>query len=182
MSARRFRLQFTLRQMLVAVTVLAIPLSLVGWRLRVHRRQQAALEAAQAQVAELGGWFWKGNRKGEYNVELNDRNVTDRQLEALARHLRRFPGPYLDQTHDVILDLRGNPISDEGLQHLIGVRLVRLDLRNTPITDRAVPTLQELDVPFLVLIDTRMTESGVQQLRQRNAERGMPYQAYQVLF
>jgi len=168
--------------MLVVVTVLAIPLSLIGWRLRVRREQQAALEAARAQVGELGGWFWKGNVNGDYNVEFNDRNVNDRQLEAIARHLRRFPGPHLDQTHYVILDLRGNPISDEGLKHLIGVRLLELNLRNTSITDNAVPTLEELDVPCLKLSNTRMTEGGVQQLRQGNAERGMPYQAYQVLF
>ncbi len=173
MSASEFRPQFTLKQMLLAVTLLSIPLSLIGWWLHVRREQQAAIEAARAQVAELGGSFWMGNVNGDYNIELQDRNVNKRQLETLARHLRRFPGPYLDQTHYVILDLSGNPISDESLTHLIGVRLTELNVRNTPLTDNAIPVLEQLGVPYLRISDTQITDSGVQRLRQSLDDRGI---------
>jgi hypothetical protein len=160
-------LQFRVRMLLLGVLLVSIPLALVCWRLCVTRIQQHAIELARIKIAKLDGAFDKGLVDGDFYVALQNRKITDKQLIDISQDFQRFPGPWLDQRHTIVLDVSGNPITDDAVPHLVGVNFLSVNLANTRITDRSIPYLERLTLMNrLDISDTQISEAGVQRLRR----------------
>jgi len=135
--------QFSLRTLLVFVTVCAIPCSWLAVRMREAERKQAerakrlaAEDKLAKPIKDLGGMVWfkpqcvpNGDR-----VDLFDSEVTDAALE----HIRWWP--------DIkVLRLDQTQVTDAGLEHLKGLsQLQRLSLDGTQVTDAGLEHLKGL--------------------------------------
>ena len=173
---RRY-LQFSLRTLLVVMTVVGVLLSVAVKRVRNRR---AAIRA----IDELGGTYgvhisgpkWLRSRISDEKylydasrVSLGPQNqgydpqrpFTDDELERIVDHLNAFPSFHY-------LDLVGSHVTDSGLRHLHRLRnLDRLRLNHTAISDAGlehlagITTLQVID-----LTKTKVTDEGVAKLQQ----------------
>jgi hypothetical protein len=73
--------------------------------------------------------------------------------------------------HVRYLTLRDTRVTDEGLRHLNGMRLVHLDLRDTKVSDAGIAQLQGLtSLKLLRLQGTNITRTGVRSLRRSMPE------------
>jgi hypothetical protein len=186
---RRRWLRFSLRTLLILITIFAVWL---GWHMHRRREQQRVADA----VRERGGtaqpvlrdlsllsrvqapytWdndFWLSNLKVPdealqdfesvpelLGLHLADNQITDQGLSYLN-----------DRTDLLSLDLTNNPaITDAGLAHLRKMTELRqLLLRNNPqITDEGLvhlKNMQQLDL--LILFGTSVTAEGVNKLKQK---------------
>jgi len=158
--------QYSLRTLLIVVTLVAIVCALVSWRVSIVHQRKVAVESVRDEVQALDGDFNKGLVDGTFYVGLEERDVNDTILTDLAAHFRRFPGPYLDQSHDLNLHLSGNPITDAGLSTLAGLNVTVLDVSGTEISDEGVATITTFKhLRRLNITDTQVTESGLGQIR-----------------
>ena len=179
---RRRWYQFTLRTLLIAVTVAGCGLGWLGFKIRAAREQQAAI----AVIYELGGrtlYADEFDADGNYvpcaapelpgpqwlqgvlgadfyrSVQaafLSQAPITDATLEKLQG---------LSQLR--ILWLDGTPLTDAGLRH-VG-RLAKLEglrLSETPVTDAGLDHLRGLsELKWLSLVGTKVTAAGVAKLQ-----------------
>ena len=163
--------QFSLRALLIGITVGSVAL---GWYMYRWRRQQAEQRKAAAAVKELGGGtgfiLSKGDstsfvnaifesNKAENSFFLHDKHIQDDDLKIFAT---------AEATKD--LDLGYNEITDNGLVHLRNLRQLRfLDLKNNKrISDEGLKQLENLqDLEQLNLIGTKVTAAGVKELQQK---------------
>ena len=186
---RRRWLRFSLRTLLIVITLFAVWL---GWHM-YRRREQQRVAAA---VVQRGGtavpmlldlsflsvttapWklendFWLTNLKLSddelkafesvpdlIGLHLADNQITDRGLAYLK-----------GRTELRVLDLTNNPaITDAGLAHLSSMTELRqLLLRNNPqITDKGLAHLEKMEhLDILVLHGTGVTTAGGNRLKQK---------------
>ena len=172
MSGTRRPLQFQVRTLLLGVFVVSIPLALICWRLRMVTIQDRAIESARTKIATCGGVLDKGLVDGDFYVALQNRQITDEQLIDIAQDFQRFPGPWFDQRHTIVLDVSGNPITDDAIPHLLGVNFLSVNLASTLITDRSIPELERLTLmKRLNISDTQISEAGADRLRESFRDR-----------
>lgn len=143
-AARRYRLQFGLRGLLLAVALTSAGMALLNAYVRAEYEQHQFLSA----VAALGGCSFGDSE--ELLVSLQGPQITD---DALAR-LARLPGRrYVTEIVIRRSAARGNvALSDQGLQQLTKFRRLKaISITHCPgITDagivklEAVPSLQAL--------------------------------------
>ena len=170
---RRFRLQFSLRSLLIILLLVSIGMSWIGVKMHHARGQRRAVEA----ISELGGWVqyhWQIAGKTEppgpgwlrelfgvdlfanvAQVSLKETAATDADLE----HLDDLP-------HLAILDLADTQITDAGLEHLGRLNaLAVLHLSGTGITDAGLEDVRDLsNLQELMLIETHVTDAGMEHL------------------
>ena len=160
-------MQFRLRTLLLAVTIIAV---LLGWRLHVWRaeqdQQRKAMAEIQARGAETSVTFdsWAeaialGGRKAENFVSFDIIQLTNDDLKLLE---------HAPLTRSLVVV--GSQITDEGLAHLKNLkRLEFLDLKkNKGLTDAGLIHLEELtNLKELILIGTQVTPAGIQKLQQK---------------
>jgi Leucine-rich repeat (LRR) protein len=188
---RRSRFRFSLRTLLIALTIFAC---LVGWNMHRRHEQQRALAAVQQlggttqQVlvdlslpSRIGAVWTQENSLWLANLQLTDEDLDRVPLEAMHtlrgfhaadnrltdRSLARLAG----RSELESLDLTNNPdITDEGLAQLKNLRgLKQLMLRNNPrITDAGLIHLESLqNLDLLILIGTSVTPTGGKQLQSK---------------
>ena len=138
---RRRWFRFSMRTLLIVVTVLSVPLGWIGWRLGQERREQATI----AWVEEMGGYVygqsWFSGRVRQ--VYLKDTQVSD--LSPLVE-LKNLEAIFFYRTK--VNDL--SPLSE--LKNLEG-----LSLYNTPVSDMS--TLSELNnLEWLWFINTQVSD------------------------
>ena len=163
--------QFSLRGLLITVTLCAIACSWLGVRLR-HAKQQ---REAAAEIEKLGGkisWSepsgteWERSLLGDdffqdvEFVDLQHTRVTDEDLVCLKpmRHLK-------------CVNLCWTTITDDGLQHLNGLeQLEYLYLSWTCVTDAGLERLKGIRKLRVLHIDslTEVTGAGLENLKQLN--------------
>jgi hypothetical protein len=159
-------MQFSIRGLLVLTTVAAVLLGSFVWRRNVAAEQERAIADAWQRIHDMGGHFTVGLVDGDYLVDLPRCPVGDEEFVVLANHFAKFPGPWLDQTHDFSLALNGTKITDASVQALSGLDVRSLDLSNTAVTDASVVYLERLRLWRLDIRGTAITEVGVARLKE----------------
>ena len=142
--------QFSLRTLLVVVTVSCVPLAWIGWRM--HRaRENRARVAAAAAIEKLGGEVVSLHDGLGLKVTI----VNDAGLE-----------PLKDLTALQYLYIEG-PVTDAGLKHLNGLSdLQSLSLDSTNVTDAGLEHLKGLTTLKKLRLDTpRITDAGREHLK-----------------
>ena len=180
---RRRWYQFSLRTLLIVVTLAGCGLGWLGPKAYQARRQQAVVAA----IRQLGGkvaYDYEFNSKGEPspnsesfrsawlhalvgddcfgNVcevsfeDMGNKPLTDADLKLLG-----------GLTHLRTISLSGTEITDAGLEHLKGLtQLTQLDIDGTLVTDVGLQQLQDLkQLEVLSLSFTSITDAGLEHLR-----------------
>jgi hypothetical protein len=160
--------QFSLRALLIGITVGSVAL---GWYMYRWRRQQAEQRKATAAVKELGGSASHSYSSESYVSRMLEGHDAENDFTLMDKHLRDgdlriFASAEMTKG----LTLFRNEITDEGLVHLKDLHHLRfLDLRhNKEITDEGLKHLENLhEMELLVLIGTKVTPAGVAELQQK---------------
>ena len=151
---RRRWYQFSLRTLLILVTLSAVPLGWVGSKMAQARREQPAIEAIEGMggyVAVEDGWLDKWIGGTVYSVGLPNTQVSDLTPLAELNNLTR-------------LDLYETQVSDlSPLAEL--TNLEALDLAGTQVTDLS-PLVKLEKLEWLLLEDTQVSEEQLQTLRK----------------
>jgi hypothetical protein len=159
--------QYSLRTVLIIVTLCAIPCSWLALKMRQAKRQREAVAAIEklgggVLLSEPSGPKWLRSLVGEdfsqsvESVQLDNTQATDSGLE----HLKGF-------SQLKFLSLYGTEVTDAGLEHLKGLsQLQELDLRETNVTDSGLAHLKGLSqLKSLYLIGTKVTDAGLEHLK-----------------
>jgi hypothetical protein len=170
---RRRMLRYSLRTLLVAMTMLCVVLGLWVNGAERQRRAVAAIQAAGGYVfydyerpdaapivGQLPGPDWLCERLGvDYFADVTYAYLSRRATDETVAHLRSLTS--LEE-----LLLYGTPVSDVGLAHLSGLsRLEHLSLFGTQVTDVGVANLSGLtNLERLSLFGTQVTDAGVANL------------------
>ncbi len=115
-------------------------------------------------IAERGGQYIEGWVFGFDFIDLSQTDVDDAKLRLLARLLEQLPGPALDQTRTIALDLSGTRITDVGVAFLQKCRIYRVDLSETKVTSKCVEYLPIHQMWYLGLSDTDVDDRAVDSL------------------
>ncbi|MEX2118863.1 MAG: hypothetical protein WD847_04570, partial [Pirellulales bacterium] len=171
----RRRLQYSLRWLLVIVTLSGIGLGLVVRRAERQRKAVAGVRAGGGVVQydfedplspavrpELPGPDWLCRRLGvDYFSEVATVILTDSATDATAAHLSRL-------TSLQSLNLYGTQVTDAGLAHLTELtNLQSLYVGGTQVTDAGLAHLSGLtSLQDLHLYGTQVTDAGLAHLTE----------------
>ena len=161
-SAFRRRFQYSLRTLLLVMTLACIGMSLVGTRLQKAWRQKQVVNEIKKlgglveYKVRIGGPLWLRSLRTEdfftdvFFVAFS--SVSDADLE----HLERLP--QLTQ-----VNLQGSKVTDVGMEHLKGLtQLQDLNLSGTQVTDTGLGCLKGLkQLRDLNLSGTQVTDTGL---------------------
>ena len=152
----RWRLQFSIRSLLVLVVAVALPCSWVAVEMKKAREQAAAVEA----IVGLGGIV----EDHDLEVDANGRFVPPRQPSEPA-WLRKVLGNRFF-TEVVVVKLSKIQGTDVPLANIVGLsQLKRLSLDRTQLTDAGLEQLTRLpQLRELSLNNTQITDAGVAKL------------------
>jgi hypothetical protein len=169
-SARSW-LSFSLKTLLLAMTVLAIVLGLYVKSFRDRRAAIAAIEGLDGWVSyEQAGPLWLrkviSDEKYFWNpvaVRFNpDHPVTDAELQSVMKHLLKLKDlRYLNFDH--------SRITDAGIGQLLPLsdKLESLDIRHTVVSDDGIANLKLLPrLTLLRLSDCKISAEGVETIRK----------------
>jgi hypothetical protein len=160
MPKRKFRwYQYSLRTLLIFVTLFAVACSWFAVQMQKARRQKEIRQAVENEG---------GNSMYEYQVEAQERLKHDKfDSEAAALLSDTSDSDFFDNVSKVCLansstltdsdlamlgwlkhlrelDLHHTQITDAGLKHILGLKELRfLDLQETKVTDAGVATLKK---------------------------------------
>ena len=178
-------LRFSLRTMLIMVTLLSIG---PGWFVHRGERQRRAVAAVEEmggkvaydatalywvveEVGGLRGWLPRNYFFNVTMVNLSETRATDASLA----HIKKLP-------HVRYLDLSGTDVTDRGLLQLQGLtKLESVKLEYMQVTDAGLPQLQGLR--HLILLDfrgTQVTDAGLVHLGRLTRLRVLGLEATQV--
>ena len=155
----RLRFQLSIRSLLFAVVVVALPFSWLAVEMKAAREQKAAAEA----IEKLGGAIgeasmprWLSSLLGEDFLGVVEASLSD---DAQMECLKAFPE--LQE-----LQLNSTRITDAGLQHLAGLtQLQEVGIYGTRITNAGLLQLAGLtDLDCLDLHSTQITNAGLRHL------------------
>ncbi|MCH8043482.1 MAG: hypothetical protein IID44_07165 [Planctomycetes bacterium] len=174
--------QFSLKTLLVVMTLSCVGFSWFGVRLhraQANRARVAAVRESVAEIEKLGGYVSRQNEErrprtwleeqfddpGDADdpaiIEFYDVYLVSRATDAGLMHVKEMK----NLRH---LNLRHTNCTESGLENLKGLsKLSNLDLHNTNVTDAGLEHLRGLTkLCLLVLSDTNVTDEGVQKLQQ----------------
>ena len=150
--------QFSLKTLLVVMTVSCLAFAWIGSRLRraqENRDRVAVVEDAVAAIEKLGGEVTKA--------------YEERRPQTWLEELFDDPGD-ADDPVGVLevtrVNFRGSDVTDAGLEHLKGLKhLNYLGLEDTKVTDAGLVHLKGLTkLQRLYLDDTEVTDAGLEHL------------------
>jgi hypothetical protein len=162
---------FSLKTLLLAMTVLAIVL---GLYVKSYRDRRSAIDAINGLDAWLSikhdgpQWLHRfvSDEKYFWNpvaVRFNpDHPVTDAELQSVMKHLMTFK----DLRY---LNFYRSRITDAGLAQLFPLsdKLDSLDIRNTSVSDNGIAHLKQLHrLTLLRLSDSKISPEGVETIRK----------------
>ena len=167
--------QFSLRSLLLAMTLASLPLGYIA-----HERQDAQRHQQIAAALETKGiWILPGpkSRQPAMSWLLGDDTLTrgvgidieKRQRVLLSEQDTAFAAAQLKNFPDMLsLDFSETRISDASLRDLQGLyKLTHLHLARTKITDAGVPAITALkQLKDLNLSGTKVTDAGVAELQK----------------
>jgi hypothetical protein len=185
--------QFSLRMLLVFVTISAIPCSWLAVKLREMKREEAA-----AAAFEKAGWYiewdesaqgpaWLRTLLGEHffahviSVDLFGSELMDSTLEPLdamdrlqelklwAPNVSDAGLEHLQRLHEIkYLRLHDTAVTDVGLEKIAGLReLETLELCNTQVTDAGLGKLAGLNkLQALHIQSENVTDGGLEHLQR----------------
>ena len=159
--------QFSLRTLLVFVTLCAVPCSWLGVKMQKARQQRKAARAIEELGGEVGwsepsGPAWLRSLLGDdvfRHVDSVDAFVSDVD-DAALENLKA-----LNQVE--YLGLVVSPVTDAGLEHLKGLNRLQtlIILEDTDITDAGLAHLKTLtQLEYLCLYATKVTDAGLENL------------------
>ncbi len=176
-DVQRFRMQFSLKTLLLLMLVASAGFSWLGIRMRraaAERAVVAKLDHLGPKVTEIGGRVWS------LDFSFCQRKPTDDDL-ALVSELSRLESlnlngaPITDAGLERLttltrlerLSISEAQITDAGLEHLKTLeRLESLDLSGVPITDAGLKHLKTLTrLEFLSIMQTPITDAGLEHLK-----------------
>ena len=132
---RRHWFRFSLRTLLIVVTVLAVPLGWIGWRLEQARRERATI----TWVEEMGGGVYFHS-----SLETDEQSWWEESTDRWFGERVRF------------VSLQEMQVSDlSPLAELKSLRLLELD--NTPVSDLS-PLVELKSLEWLYLTDTQVSD------------------------
>jgi Leucine-rich repeat (LRR) protein len=162
----RWRFQFSIRSLLAAVVVVAIPCSWLATEMEEAKEQWKAADAIEdldgtVKWDEPAASRWLRNLLGDYyfssvvKVDFFSAPADD----AAMAHVEK-----LSRLED--LDVRGTRVTDAGLKYLKKLNQLRvLGLNVTRVTDAGMEHLKELrHLEWLRLDDTHVTDAGLKYL------------------
>lgn len=149
MPNHRFRFRFSLRTLLLGVTILGFLLFPLAHKLKLARDQRTAVD----EIVKLGGYVKydreqaKGEEKGWLRRILGD-DFFDKVVEVgmRGRPISDSDLRHLEKLHGLrMLYLTGTPISDDAGPYLSQLKqLTFLQLQRTPVTNTVLPTITQL--------------------------------------
>ncbi len=171
----RWRLQFSIRSMLVLTVAVAVPCSWLAVEMKKAREQHDAVE----EIGDSAGWVgydfeedsaptlaeprgpaWLRNLLGgDFFNNVVDAGLDGPDTDAQMKHLKGLP-----QLHK--LDLGGPQITDAGLKHLAGLthlQVLGLD-HDTQISDAGWQCLGGLNQLQELRVGPRLTDAGLKHL------------------
>jgi hypothetical protein len=158
--------QYSLRRLFVWVSILALGLGIVGWRIQVAREYDLALALAGEQIRECGGSFSVGVAHENYYINLIDCNVTDERFRSMAKCFRKFSPRNIDGRGRFCMQLGNTALTDQSIPELVGLDFDTLNLSGTKITDASIPHLCKMNLGWLGLINTKISPQGVRRLKE----------------
>ena len=152
---RRRWLRFSLRTLLILVTVLSVPLGWVGWRLGQIRREQATI----AWIEERGGEvsFQYGTDKSWWE-KTTDKWFGERRVRSVSLHNKQVSdvSPLMELKNPTFLNLGSTHVSD--LSPLAELKNpAYLDFQNTQVIDLS-PLAELKSLRTLVLRNTQVSD------------------------
>ena len=151
----RLRFQFSILSLLVLMLAVATAFSWLATEMKQARKQRATVD----WIAEAGGWPY-------YDYQWAPAGNPIPAAEPLGpAWLRKLLGE--DYFADVtFVDLRGQEVTDAGLEHLKGLTELRyLNLSNRKVSDAGLEHLKRLtQVQELYLDNTHVSDAGLKQL------------------
>jgi hypothetical protein len=156
-SPRRRRYQFTLRTLLIFVTLAGCGFGLLGMKVREARRQAAAVAA----IEKLGGQVFY-----DYQFDSQDRFLPYAVLPGPLLFHALLPDDFFRTVHAV--ELAGAPLTAADLENLKSLpRLAILRFHGSTIADAELVYLKELTtLKQLDFDDTQVTEAGMKKLNR----------------
>ena len=153
--------QYSLRTLLVFVTLCAIPCSWYAVRLQQARQQKTV--AAIQKLGGVVGYDWQFDAKGQ--------SLPSAQQPGL----RSLWGNYVFQSVYTVNFDGDSYITDEDIEHLRGLSQLRyLHLRGTQVTDKGVENLRALSqLQGLDLHGTKVTDKGLEHFRGLSQLQGL---------
>ena len=155
--------QFSLRTLLLFVSVCAVPFAWVGWKIDRTRREQVIV----TKIEKWGGRVWYHEVKGPDWLARHFRKVKEvsfiRDTCVTGARLEHLKG----LTSLEYLNLYSNEVTDVGLEHLKGLTsLESLDLSYTKVAGGGLEHLKGLtNLDHLSLTMTQVTDAGLEHLK-----------------
>jgi Leucine Rich repeat len=159
-SPERPRFQYSLRTLMIIVTLFALPCSWFAVKLQQARKQREAVEV----IMQAGGNVVYDYQEASYDQSKRGFSATYSKPPSPA-WLHKLLG---DDFFCKVILVEG--ITDAGIENLkgaTGLPFNRLDLRNTKITDAGLSHLEELfpELQTLDLSGTAITDAGLNHLK-----------------
>ena len=157
----RRRFQYSLRTLLLIVTLFALPCGWLGVKMQQARRQRqaaAAIEMSGGVVywTEPSGPIWLRTLLGDDCFKQVRSVSTSTELENL-KSLPQLQWLYLS----------GSNVTDAGLENLKGLsRIEELSLAGTDVTDAGLENIEGLSqLEMLFLAGTNFTDAGLEHIK-----------------
>jgi Leucine-rich repeat (LRR) protein len=159
-TPKRRPFRFSLRTLLVLVTIASVGLGWLGLKVRQAQREREVVEA----IKKLNGIAWY-----DYQFDSDD-SLTDSPTPPGPAWLRKLVGDNFFANVAYCRFLLDSEVTDAELIHLEGLNRLRwLDIGNTKITDAGLVYLQGLtQLKCLDLAGTQLTDAGLVHLQGLN--------------
>ena len=177
------RYQFSLRTLLIVVTLFAVACSWFAVKMGQAKRQREAVEVLSKSVDSIF-YDYQCNSSGSLTAAavvgkasppgptwLRQWLGDDFFTNVVSLHLHRIADADLEYVRDFpklkILGLHWNKITDNGLKHIKALdQLQALDLQSTEITDKGLESLGGFSsLQWLSLFNTKITDAGLKNLQ-----------------
>jgi hypothetical protein len=141
-TSKRRWFQFSLRTLLIVVTICAIPCSWLAVKIKHFKQQQKAVAA----INKLGGWAaWSERSEFEWSLSLIADDVFQTVRQAGFQRATDADLEYLDSFDGLEeLYIENSTVTDSGLEHLKGLHHLKcLHIWNTKATDEGMKQLKQ---------------------------------------
>jgi hypothetical protein len=168
---RGWKLQFSLRILLLMGFMVAWPISRYAFEVGVERKRIRSQQECAAMAMNLKPPTSKIMMSGRYNDGHSDYVIQSWIIQLLAKGID-FNQIQFEAMTIVALDLTGTNITDDQLAAVVNTQTVQeLNLTSTKITDAGLECLHELrSLKSLTLTNTQVSQQIIESLKVRFPE------------